>query len=163
MKKILVIGCCIISYIGFSQEVTPEVMSSGGGYFEQANGSVSFTIGEIMTETFEQTSATITQGFQQSDLLSTEIEEDLYVEFDVNVFPNPAGNLLTIDFAENLEEDISYSLTDISGKTLQNGSIEKGSQNTQLNVQPLAAGVYFLKLSNAEEETYKTYKIQKSE
>ena len=66
MKKILF--CLVIFFIPFvisAQSVSPEVISSSGDYFEGVNGSLSWTLGEIATETYTAGNIILTQGFQQ--------------------------------------------------------------------------------------------------
>ncbi|MFU8843753.1 MAG: hypothetical protein ACNA7V_08100 [Bacteroidales bacterium] len=74
---ILIIGC----FFDISgQTLTPEVISSSGGYFESTNASVSWTLGETVTETFTGTSFILTQGFQQPlGIQITGIDLDLLV------------------------------------------------------------------------------------
>lgn len=50
----------------YSQSLTPEVVSASGDYFEAVNGSLSWTLGEVATETFESGNTILTQGFQQT-------------------------------------------------------------------------------------------------
>lgn len=49
----------------YSQSVSPEVISSAGDYYEGANVSLSWTLGEIATETYSNGNVILTQGFQQ--------------------------------------------------------------------------------------------------
>jgi hypothetical protein len=72
-----VIGCFL--HIS-GQTLTPEVISSSGGYFENTNASVSWTLGETVTETFIGTNVNLTQGFQQPfGIQITGIDLDLLV------------------------------------------------------------------------------------
>jgi len=48
-----------------AQSVSPEVVSSAGDYFEGTNASLSWTLGEIATETYSNGTNILTQGFQQ--------------------------------------------------------------------------------------------------
>jgi len=48
-----------------AQSVSPEVVSSAGDYYENANVSLSWTLGEIATETYTNGNIILTQGFQQ--------------------------------------------------------------------------------------------------
>jgi hypothetical protein len=48
-----------------AQSVSPQVVSSAGDYFEGTNASLSWTLGEIATETFNSENVILTQGFQQ--------------------------------------------------------------------------------------------------
>ncbi|MCF8403889.1 MAG: hypothetical protein K9H58_08090 [Bacteroidales bacterium] len=49
----------------FSQSVSPEVISSAGDYYQGATVSLSWTLGEIATETYSNGNYILTQGFQQ--------------------------------------------------------------------------------------------------
>ena len=56
----------IISTIfSFAQSIDREVISSSGDSFEGPNGSVSWTVGEIATETLTDGTFILTQGFHQ--------------------------------------------------------------------------------------------------
>ena len=48
-----------------AQSVSPQVIASAGGYQANGIGSLSFTIGETVTQTFESSNNMLTQGFQQ--------------------------------------------------------------------------------------------------
>jgi len=66
MKHILTILLAVLIpvYI-LAQSVSPEVVSSAGDYYENANVSLSWTLGEIATETYTNGNIILTQGFQQ--------------------------------------------------------------------------------------------------
>jgi len=66
MKTItLTVAILIISILSFAQSIDREVLSSSGDSFEGPNSSVSWTLGEIVTETLTDGNTIITQGFQQ--------------------------------------------------------------------------------------------------
>jgi hypothetical protein len=48
-----------------AQTLSPVVLASSGNYFESADASLSWTLGEIATETYSSGSVILTQGFQQ--------------------------------------------------------------------------------------------------
>jgi hypothetical protein len=56
----MAIYCCVQS-----QSLSPTVIASSGGYFTGTGASLSWTLGEIVTETFSNGSYILTQGFQQ--------------------------------------------------------------------------------------------------
>jgi len=64
---------------------------------------------------------------------------------NVNVFPNPASNLLIID-TKNLRNNISYRIYDLAGKILLNKDNLITSNNFEINTTSLENGVYILKL-----------------
>ena len=62
MKVLLLISALLITLTSISGQ---EVISSAGEHQENANGSISWTIGEPISETISGADAQLTQGFQQ--------------------------------------------------------------------------------------------------
>ena len=90
MKKQLVLLLLICSAAVQAQSLSPQVLSSGGGYAEGASLSLSYTIGEIAVETLTGTSLVLTQGFQQPlDVGGTFTPESMYPDWKVQTWPNP--------------------------------------------------------------------------
>lgn len=81
MKILLSIICFTLTCLFvFSQSLSPEVISSSGDHFQNAGGSISWTLGETVTETFTGASIVLTQGFQQPfGIQITGIDLDLLV------------------------------------------------------------------------------------
>ena len=48
-----------------AQSISPQVVASSGGEGSSGNASLSWTVGQIATETFSNGNVTLTQGFQQ--------------------------------------------------------------------------------------------------
>lgn len=48
-----------------AQSLTPQVISSAGDFYQGSNVSLSWTLGEIATETYDNGNIVLTQGFQQ--------------------------------------------------------------------------------------------------
>ncbi len=71
----------------------------------------------------------------------------------VKIYPNPAKDKLFID----TDEEITVTLSDLSGKILQEMVLEKG-KNT-LNLENFSEGIYLLRLNSLEENLY--YKLIK--
>ncbi len=66
MKKVIIsLVTILIPLLIAAQSVSPEVISSSGDYFEGPNASLSWTLGEIATETYTAGNIILTQGFQQ--------------------------------------------------------------------------------------------------
>jgi hypothetical protein len=62
----------------------------------------------------------------------------------VNVFPNPASNVINIVASE----DASYVLTDVQGKVIASGSAISAYENIRISTDNMANGVYALKVYN---------------
>lgn len=53
-----------------AQTTSPQVVTSSGGYYEGTSASISWTMGELATETYTTDGITLTQGFQQPIIVS---------------------------------------------------------------------------------------------
>ena len=91
-------------------------IASSGDHFTGTNAQLSWTIGETMIETFGNGSNQLTQGFHQTNLMVTAVE-DLSESFQVSVFPNPATDVLNIEWSE-ISDPLTLTLYDATGKLL---------------------------------------------
>ena len=57
----------------FSQSISPDVVAAAGDYFSNGTISISWTLGEVATETIGNGTYTLTQGFQQPNYLITAV------------------------------------------------------------------------------------------
>lgn len=161
MKKLLLIA--LISFIGLSlikaQSTSPQVVSSGGDFFENPNAKLSWTVGETITETAEISNVNLTQGFQQSSYTIVNIYEKPESKIDVSVFPNPAIDFINISI-NNSDEVFEIYLIDINGKTIfKNNSIMK---SVNIDLSAFLASSYLLKVKSKDGRLIKTYKIIKN-
>ncbi len=133
-----------------------EIISSSGDFFNNGNISVSWTIGEPVTETIANGNNIFTQGFQQSCLNVTNITE-VNSDLNIKIFPNPAGDYinLTTDKFYNL----NYEIIDINGKTIEKKAIL--SDNTNISFSNCHSSVYFLKIYGNGKQAVKIFKIIK--
>ncbi len=70
----------LLSYTIVAQTTSPEVVASSGDYYLNANGSLSWTLGELSTATYSSANNMLTQGFQQPvSVTITGINLDLLV------------------------------------------------------------------------------------
>src|SRR3989339_2091187 len=98
MKFIIITFLLITSGLNVqSQSLSPEVITTVGDYFTNSYASLSITIGELATETVSNSNNILTQGFQQSQYFTVDIEENKKNGFAVTVFPNPTNDILNID------------------------------------------------------------------
>jgi hypothetical protein len=78
------------------------------------------------------------------------VESD--IGFDFNLYPNPTNGLVTIDFASEVNEKITFSLTDLSGKTVMRKSFssQKGANKVSFELGDFESGIYLSTLSNSK-------------
>lgn len=76
--------------------------------------------------------------------------ESLQQGLQVRAYPVPATDWLRVKLESTLSTDVSLSICDISGRVLmQNESVKFSGQKTEmLNIDNLAAGIYFLKYTS---------------
>jgi len=71
MKKLISIAMMALAMnCLIAQTTSPEVVASSGGYYEGTSASLSWTLGELATETYTTGGVTLTQGFQQPIIVS---------------------------------------------------------------------------------------------
>ena len=137
---LLLSACLFVS----AQDADQNVVATGGDYFSNASGSVSWTLGEVLTETYTEGN-TLSQGFQQVALTVTTLIDPVQLSYSLSVYPNPTSQHLVI---ESDEESLSYVLYNISGQAVLNGNIHAATQT--LDLSALANGTYILKINNTE-------------
>jgi hypothetical protein len=136
-----------------------EVISSSGSSFENSTNQLSWTLGEPIIETFSDAKSVITQGFQQSKLTVTAIDQISDNLYGLKVYPNPVSSELTIEVSE--VEKFNLSLFDLNGKLLIQKKIEKSVEIIDmLNFIP---GSYFLTVCFGKNKHLQTFKVTKSE
>lgn len=70
----------------------------------------------------------------------------------IELFPNPANSDLTCRFTHSENSELSISVHDIAGRIVLIEKItgKKGVNQIHLNIDDLAAGAYYLRITNAE-------------
>lgn len=145
-------------------QLTPTVLSSAGGYGEDTNINLAWTMGEIAVSTLSTSNMTLTQGFQQPFLLDIgDAIDDPEFNWSVNAYPNPVSNKLNLRFNLDKTMDITLEIYDLTGKKLtikKLPAIMPGGLET-VDFSNYRRGIYILKVTNEKEKVRKIYKIQK--
>jgi hypothetical protein len=126
-----------------------EVIASAGGYNVSGNGaiSISWTLGETIIPNFtsQDGSITLAHGFQQK-LIITKVEEAIENRVNVTIYPNPASEVVKIEFDQPLDSEIRLNVVDFRGKLAGTNIIEAGTTLHEFNMQSLPSGIYYLRL-----------------
>lgn len=139
-----------------AQQTSPEIISTAGNYDSNTNNAISWTIGELIIETENNSSNTLTQGFHQNNYIITDFE-DSDLDYQISVFPNPTTNHIFVKM--NKEENFQVYLYDLNGKLLYHSKNE--NQTAQIDMSIFAKASYILSLYNTENQFIKSYKIIK--
>lgn len=161
MKKIVLTllplaGAALVS----GQSISPQVIAAAGTHYAAGNAQLSWTVGEPVITTVSNGSNTITQGFHQTLLSATAVEEQTVAGINVNVFPNPVQDMLNVNITNNLK-DLQMELFDMSGKLLQARKIGAAEGSVQVNMTEYARASYLLRVYAADGSVNYTYKVQK--
>ncbi len=165
MKSFLTSVLAIFFIVSVSgQDIKQQVISSAGGFDVASDNSISlsWTLGELVISTVESGSGDLilTQGFQQSKLEVTAIEENPDLGVAVTIYPNPTSEILNIKFVLPLEGETLLQLAGPDGRRLFNEEIPPGVLMKQINMQGYPAGTYFLRIQNGIKlNVYKIIKL----
>lgn len=162
MKKIALLSIAVGSFFfANAQSITPEVIAAAGGHYTAGNAQLSWTIGEPVIETVQAGGNIITQGFHQTMLTVTSIDEENLGNIDVSIYPNPTSDRVIISIPENAN-DFTLELYDVNGQLVMSKQMTRNQNQTQLDVSQLATSYYMLRLVAPEIEYSSTHKIQKT-
>ncbi len=155
-------GLCLLSCCIKAQTVTPVVYSNQGGYNVASGGSISWTIGEPVSETYTTSTNKTTMGFHQPELGVATLIKEQGDQADVLVFPNPVSDVLTISFKDLNTGSYHLELHDDLGKMIYKNDVEIKDDNkmVQLTMQPFSSGNYYLRIGNSTFN--KTVKLNKT-
>ena len=140
-----------------------DVIPASGGNASGDEGTVSYTIGQVIFSTQNSSNGSVVQGVQQPIEISV-VGIDYIKEITLTCFayPNPTTDflILKIEASTSLSiQSLSYQFFDISGKFIESKSVN--SNETIISTGNLLPTIYFLKIIYGEKEV-KTFKIIKN-
>ncbi len=144
-------------FFAISSASAQTVISANGGTATAAGSEVSWTIGEPITATVSDGTTTLTQGFHQTKIKVTAVNEIQVPNVKIKVYPNPTSDFVMVHLSKTVEK-ATYLLFDITGKLIQQKNIE--SIDTKIDMTGVANGSYILKLISGQ-QPLQTFKIVK--
>ena len=160
MKQIftllLFVCLCIVSPFARGQSTT----LSGGGQAQGTSGTISYSIGQTVYQSFSDNNYTIVQGVQQPFEISViaSTEEAHAYNLELSVFPNPTVDVLKLSAEASHPSSLNYRLFNMEGRLLKQGSF---TENTEMNLSQYPTGTYLLNISNSV-KTIQTFKVIKN-
>ena len=146
--------------LGLAGLKAQEAIPATGGNAYGSGGSLNYTVGQVIYQTYTGINASIAEGLQQPYEISvvTEIKKAWGITLSVSAYPNPATEYFLLEVENELAADLSFQLYDMRGRLLQSDQIV--SNRTQIDINGLAYATYFLKITR-ENIVVKTFKIIK--
>lgn len=159
MKKLYFITFFLAGALSSTaQSLASSVIASSGDQFTSASGFLDWTLGEIMTETYQQNNYFFTQGFQQpATIRVTSIEE----EESLWVYPNPTKDVLQVKTVEN--GDYVFEVFNLQGQRIveQKAQSINGTRIHKIDLTDFRVAVYLLRISNTTTGKNDIHKIEK--
>lgn len=143
-------------FLASSCAISQEVVSSQGDSYQGTNASFDYTIGEPVIFTGNGNNHTITQGFHQTNWEYAGTD-NFEIEIDLNVYPNPVHDMLTIESPDYLNKN--FAVYDAAGKLVAQGELVQ--EKTLIQTAKWAKGAYSVVIKNNEKQKIKNIKLIK--
>jgi hypothetical protein len=160
MKTILSIAFTSVVLMLSAQAQNHEVIAASGDSYDNGTYTLSWTLGEVVSETMGNSTITLTQGFQQPSLVITSIEDVENSQLEVTAYPNPTLNILYMEIMEDDYNEYTFELYNLEGTLLMNQNIVNKTE--ELNLTGYASAQYILILKNKSGVAIKSFKIMKN-
>jgi hypothetical protein len=157
MKRLMLILITVkISLSGISQ----EIITSSGDHYSNENITLSWTIGEGATETYEKNEISLNQGFQQNiDIIPVASQSNTLQGVEFALYPNPVSEILNIDLSAANDSELSIDIFDIKGKMLLTINKSKKQQSAQIELSGFPPGEYIMKIYSKDNYINNSYVI----
>jgi len=143
ITQILLLFLACQSGISYGQ----ELISSSGNTHESSGNSISWSLGELVIDTWSAQNITVTNGFHQPVLTVTNVFKEELPDFIINLYPNPTSDFL---FVESKSDRIfDYYLFSSDGKLLASELLQLDKM--QIDFQHYTPGIYLLRILSDNE------------
>jgi hypothetical protein len=158
-NKLLIALLALVLYVPMTYAQS-DIITTGGNA-SSADGSTNYSMGQVNYITVISTSgASVSQGVQQAYEISSIVGlDDISIDpLELMVYPNPTTDYLTLKGESTMDQELTYTLCDASGRVLQTLSIT--DDVTSIQMTNYAPATYFLNISKSG-TAIKTFKIIK--
>lgn len=135
---------------GFKLQLDVEILYRAIGFFsnfvEDANKRPTLKV-------YYHYDSTITQDTSTAISLINELEQSL------NVYPNPAKDVVYLEFSNSKTSELSYDVRDVSGKVLYQNTqfVNSGHNKVPVDVSAFSKGIYIITLHDGANVLYKRF------
>jgi hypothetical protein len=136
-----------------------ETIPTSGGEATGSGGTVSYSVGQLLSNMNIGSNGTVTQGVQQTiEFTVLSNPELIALTLSAVTYPNPTTDYIVLSLTDATLTDLSYTMFDLQGRLVTKAKVEQ--EATQIAMKNLAIGVYILKVNQNNKEL-KTFKIIK--
>ncbi len=148
---------CLFCFTSEAQQLSHDVVSSAGAEFSSGNFQLDWTLGEISTATFTASTITLTEGFQQAEIIFVSTRQPMS-SIQITSYPNPFHSNIYIE--KDTDKQLKLECMDVLGRLVASAHLTEKVQS--LDLSHLASAVYFLKITNENGQLVSVIKIQKN-
>ena len=160
--SLFVVACSLC--VGIVQ--AQESVNSTGNIATGSNGTVTYTIGQLIYTTNSAVSGHLAQGVQHPyeifkiDSISTSYRKEAQEHFSILLFPNPTADNIILDVQDYINEKLLYFLFDYNGKLIFHKQIT--GKQTHIDLGNLPSSIYFVNVVDDENKKVQSFKITKN-
>ena len=158
-REKLKISLMLLLALKLTGVMAQEAILTSGGNATGNEGSVSYSVGQIVYSRYEGSTGSLTQGVQQYDISIVTGVENKKINLEISAFPNPTKNNLILIINDIDFSNLTFQLFDISGKFLQKKRI--ADNQTMVDLSGYSSGIYFVRVLKENMEL-KAFKIIKN-
>lgn len=153
MKQILI----VFSLLFFQQYcLSQSVITSSSNRIKNSKGEIDYTIGQLVYQSFNSSSVSVSQGIHNPIKIKPQGLSNNNSKLDLVIYPNPTRSLISIKC--NLPSEFMYEIHDLNGRKITHGFF---MTKTDINLETLSSGVYFLKVYSQENLSQNIFQIIK--
>ena len=159
MRYLMLLVMLSVASFSYTQDLDHFVVGTDGGFAVNNQFSLSYTVGEIVTDLARDTvnNIDLTQGFHQSYISIVSVEDHDF-DVDISIFPNPAVDFLNVKISD-VNKANKLSMYDVSGKLLSQQQIY--NNEFKISFSRVSTGNYILVFTK-DDNKIKTIKVHKS-
>jgi hypothetical protein len=156
MIKTIFSACMLCAVLTIQAQ---DAIPVSGGEATGSGGTVSYSVGQLLSNMNIGSNGTVTQGVQQTiEFTVLSNPELIALTLSAVTYPNPTTDYIVLSLTDATLTDLSYTMFDLQGRLVTKAKVEQ--EATQIAMKNLAIGVYILKINQNNQEL-KTFKIIK--
>jgi hypothetical protein len=122
------------------------------------NGLITDTLNTVFLDTLKANQITFDAYFEDITTATITLEQN----DDFNLYPNPATDILHLKANRTGSAELKFQILDVTGRTVQIGTIHKGNTETDINIQEIPTSVYLLQINDLNNTLVKQFRFIKS-
>jgi hypothetical protein len=137
-----------------------ESINASGAELSGNTGTISYSIGQVVYNTYSMPGASFAEGVQQPYEISTVNGIDIpEIVLQMSTYPNPTTDYLNLSIGNYNQEKLTLQLFDVAGKLLLDQTITE--PNTVIDMNRFTMATYYLTITDSQ-KPIKTFKIIKT-